>query len=148
MRPLLVLLAAVAATGSACHHADRLRASAAPSRCDVGLSVPDGFRVTGSMRDPHPDHVGVRIDLRADDGRELHYFAGVPGEFGEGLPDRGEIAVASGGTGELLGRETTWVLAWGSGGPCTPVVVLGTGMERAEFTETLRRAGALPAGSG
>jgi hypothetical protein len=143
-KPLLVVLIAVAAAGGACHHSAGPPAPVAPSRCDVGLSIPDGFRVTGSMRDPHPDHVGVRIDLRADDGRELHYFAGIPGEFGEGLPDRGEMTVAGGETGEFFGRETTWVLAWGSGAPCTPFVVLGTGMRRAEFTETLRRAGALP----
>jgi hypothetical protein len=95
------------------------------------------------MRDPHVDHVGVRIDMRATDGRELHYFAGVPGEFGEGLPDHGEIRLRSGQTGELLGRGTTWVVAWGSGSPCTPVVVLGTGMDRSAFENVIRDAGAL-----
>jgi hypothetical protein len=147
-RRLALLLVAVAAAGPACHRADPVTRASGPPRCDVGLSVPEGFRVTGGMRDPHADHIGVRIDMRSDDGRELHYFAGVPGEFGEGLPERGEVGVRGGETGELLGAESTWVLEWGSGSPCTPVVVLATGMRRDQFTELLRAARALPAGSG
>jgi hypothetical protein len=99
--------------------------------------------VTGGIEDPYEDRVGVRIDLRADDGRELHYFAGVPGEFGEGLPERGSVDVADGQTGELVGDGTTWVLAWGTGTPCTPVVVLGNGMGRRAFMRLLASAGAV-----
>jgi hypothetical protein len=96
------------------------------------------------MQDPYPDRIGVRIDLRADGGRELHYFAGIPGEFGEGLPEHGSVDIRGGETGELLGDGTTWVLAWGSGTPCTPVVVIGNGIDRRAFMDLLASAGALP----
>ncbi len=138
-----VLAAAVAVAGPACGRPGDPR-DPSPSRCDVDLAVPDGFRVTGSIQDPYPDRIGVRIDLRADDGRELHYFAGIPGEFGEGLPEHGSIDVRGGETGELLGDGTTWVLAWGDGTPCSPLVVLGNGIERRAFMEILANAGALP----
>jgi hypothetical protein len=116
-----------------------------PPRCDPRVSVPDGFRVTGSIEDPARDHTGVRIDLEAEDGRELHYFAGIAGEFGEGLPDRGEVELADGSTGRLSGEDRTWVLEWEGEPPCTPLVVLGTGMGSSRFDDTLRRVGVLPA---
>jgi hypothetical protein len=141
-----VAVAAAVVAGPACSRAGE-PPDPTPSRCDVGLAVPDGFRVTGTMEDPYPDRIGVRLDLRADGGRELHYFAGIPGEFGEGLPGRGWIDVRGGETGKLAGADTTWVLAWGSGTPCTPVVVLGNGMERRAFMDLLANAGALPDGS-
>jgi hypothetical protein len=142
-RLLVVSLAAATIAGPACSRSGD-PPDARPSRCDVGLSVPDGFRVTGGIEDPYKDRVGVRIDLRADDGRELHYFAGIPGEFGEGLPERGSVDVRDGDTAHLVGDGTTWVLAWGSGTPCTPVVVLANGMKRREFMDVLAGAGALP----
>jgi hypothetical protein len=145
VKPFLTasLVAAVAVAGSACNRSGA-PPEASASRCDVGLSVPDGFRVTGGIEDPYPDRIGVRIDLRSDDGRELHYFAGIPGEFGEGLPERGSVEVRGGETGALAGHGTTWVLAWGSGTPCTPVVVLGNGIERDSFMRLLASAGAVP----
>jgi hypothetical protein len=95
------------------------------------------------MEDPADDHTGVRIDLKADDGRELHVFAGIAGEFGEGLPDRGSVRLADRSTARLAGRDTTWVLAWDDGSACAPTVVLGTGMELAAFREAMAEAGAL-----
>jgi hypothetical protein len=145
-RLLGVVLAGAVVVGPGCSESGA-PSDPSPSRCEVGLAVPDGFRVTGGLQDPYPDRVGVRIDLGDDGGRELHYFAGIPGEFGEGLPERGEMTVRGGGTGELAGEGTTWVIEWGSGSPCTPVVVLGTGMDRRAFTDVLRSAGALPEAS-
>jgi hypothetical protein len=138
-----VLAAVVAVAGSACSRSGDPPVPS-PSRCEVDLEVPEGFRVTGTIEDPYPDRIGVRIDLRADGGRELHYFAGIPGEFGEGLPEHGSVDIRGGETGELLGDRTTWVLAWGSGTPCSPVVVLGNGIDRQAFMELLASAGALP----
>jgi hypothetical protein len=100
-----VLAAAVAVAGSACSRSGD-PPDPTPSRCEVDLAVPEGFRVTGSMEDPYPDRIGVRIDLRADGGRELHYFAGIPGEFGEGLPEHGSVDIRGGETGVLLGDRT------------------------------------------
>jgi hypothetical protein len=141
-RLLAACVAALVVAGPACSRSGA-PTDDGPARCDVGLEVPDGFRVSGGIEDPYPDRIGVRIDLRADDGRELHYFAGIPGEFGEGLPERGSVAVRGGETGELAGEGTTWVLVWGSGTRCTPVVVLGNGVERREFMRLLASAGAI-----
>jgi hypothetical protein len=138
--PALAAVLAVAAVG--CDRGDA-RDAAAPPRCDVPLTVPEGFRTTGGIEDPQDDRVGVRIDLRSDDGRELHYFSGIRGEFGEGLPDRGEVRVTGGGTGRLAGDDATWVLEWETDPPCTPTAVLGTGMDQAAFRDLLLQAGAI-----
>jgi hypothetical protein len=133
---------------SACRHApapEPRSPSPEPSRCDPALQTPAGFEVTGSMEDPSGDHTGVRVDLRADGGRELHYFAGIAGEFGEGLPDRGTVTLADGSTARLVGRGTTWVLAWEGQEPCSPRIALGTGMDAEGFRVAMRQAGALPA---
>jgi hypothetical protein len=130
--------------GVGCRRGDEAPAHADPRRCDPGLAVPDGFEVSGGLEDRAPDHVGVRIDLSAPDGRELHFFSGIPGDFGEGLADRGEVELADGSTGRLSGGGTTWVLEWPGERPCSPSVVLGTGMTTRAFQNLLRGAGALP----
>jgi hypothetical protein len=113
--------------------------------CEAGFTTPSGFRATGTLEDPYDDHVGIRLDLADDARRELHYFAGIPGEFGEGLPSVGEIAVALDLEGALQGGEGTWVLSWRAPGPCGVRAVLGSGFARAEFLDTLVRAGIIPA---
>lgn len=145
LRVGVVGVAAVTALAVAgCDHREGASLRDEPRRCDPRLVTPDGFEATGSVEDRTRDHTGVRIDLRAADGRELHYFSGFPGEFGEGLPDRGRIALASGAGGRLAGQGTTWVVQWESAPPCTPTVVLGTRMSRRAFLDALRSAGALP----
>jgi hypothetical protein len=114
-----------------------------PGRCDVPLVVPEGFEVTGGIEDPQRDHIGVRIDLTEEHGAELHYFSGIPGEFGEGLPAKGEIALGGGGTATLVGSDETWLVEWETAPPCTPAVVLATGVDRRRFRELLGEAGAL-----
>jgi hypothetical protein len=72
----------------------------------------------------------------------LHAFAGIPGEFGEGLPDAGTVELVGGGTGRLAGGvHEVWVLSWAEGGTCDPRVILGRGFDRRGFLELLRRAG-------
>jgi hypothetical protein len=144
VRAGLALAAVLAVAAVGCDRGDAR--TAASSRCEVPLSVPEGFRTTGGIEDPQDDRVGVRIDLESDDGRELHYFSGIRGEFGEGMPARGDVRVAGGATGRLAGDGATWVLEWETDPPCTPTAVLGTGMGEAAFRDLLRRAGALPNG--
>jgi hypothetical protein len=124
------LVAALALAGAACGSSSGDPSSSPePRRCAPPLVVPEGFEVTGGLEDPHyDDHVGVRIDLVDVDRRELHFFSGMRGEFGEGLPGRHDLDLGGGVTGILLGRDTTWVL--------------GTGMDRHAFEELLRDAGA------
>jgi hypothetical protein len=140
-RRLLGLTFAVLA--AACHGGGE--ADEAPDRCEAPLVVPDGFEVTGGIEDPQPDRTGVRIDLADGRGAELHFFSGIRGEFGEGLPAHGEIELRGGQTGILVGRETTWLVEWTTPPPCTPTVVLANGVDRERFRELLADAGAVRA---
>lgn len=112
--------------------------------CELGFGVPAGFEVAESFREAYPDHVGIRLGLVSDDGRELHVFAGIPGEFGEGLPVAGSVEAAPGVEGVLRGSDGTWVLTWQVPGPCGPRAALGTGFTRPGFLRILREAGAIP----
>ena len=139
------LLASVvtACAGEASSHDETSPEEARP--CEVGFTTPEGFRQTERFLDPYPDHVGIRLGFVSDDGRELHSFAGVPGEFGEGLPPAGTVVVAQGLEGPLQGSNGTWVLSWRAPGPCGVRAVLGTGFTRSSFLGTLERAGIVPA---
>lgn len=140
-----VLLAAVAtACGGGSSPHDESHSEEEPT-CEAGFATPEGFRQTERFRDPYPDHVGIRLGFVSEDGRELHYFAGIPGEFGEGLPAAGSVSVAVGLDGTLQGSKDTWVLSWQAPGPCGVRAVLGTGFARSEFLQTLERAAIVPA---
>ncbi len=141
--PLGLALTVVLGLGAAACDRSQPPVDAGPPRCDVPLAVPDGFEVVGGLEDPHADRIGVRVDLTGDGGQELHYFSGIRGEFGEGLADRGDVRLADGGRGTLLGAGRTWVLTWSSAQPCTPTTVLGSGMTGRAFRALLRSAGAL-----
>jgi len=116
------------------------------STCEVSFVTPPGFERTDTFEEPYPDRIGVRLGFRDEAGRELHAFAGIPGEFGEGLPDAGTVVLATGRIGHLAGGiHRVWVLAWDEGGLCDPRVVLGRGFDRRAFLETLERAGVVAA---
>ena len=126
----------------ACGAATQPPPSSDRTTCEVRFVTPEGFERTETFEEPYPDRVGVRLGFRDDEGRELHAFAGIPGEFGEGLPDAGTVRLASGGTGRLAGGpHAVWVLSWEEGGACDPRVVLGNGFDRRGFLELLGRAG-------
>lgn len=112
--------------------------------CEPGFGAPSGFRATETFEDPYVDHVGIRLGFVDDEGRELHAFVGIPGEFGEGLPVVGSVEAAGGIQGPLQGSGDTWVLSWSSPGPCGPHAILGTGFSRGVFLDTLERAGIVP----
>lgn len=110
--------------------------------CEVNFVTPPGFERTDTFEESYPDRVGVRLGFRDREGRELHAFAGIPGEFGEGLPDAGTVRLATGRTALLAGGvHEVWVLVWDEGGICDPRVVLGRGFDRSGFLELLERAG-------
>lgn len=112
--------------------------------CEMGFSLPEGFRERETFEDPYGDHVGIRFGFVDGAGRELHYFAGIPGEFGEGLPVVGRVAVALDLEGVLQGKGKVWVLSWRAPGPCGVRAALGSGFSRRAFLGTLERAGAIP----
>lgn len=109
--------------------------------CAPVFEAPTGFEPLETFEETYPDHVGVRLGYRDEQRRELHAFAGIPGEFGEGLPDAGEIPLTRGRSGHLFGRETIWVLVWDEGDTCDPRAVLGNGLERGAFLGSLERSG-------
>ncbi len=137
------VLTLVACGGGA---ASQLAPTADRPTCEVTFVTPAGFERTDTFEDPYADRVGVRVGFRDENGRELHAFAGIRGEFGEGLPDGGTVELASGGTGRLAGGvHRVWVLVWDEGGICDPRVVLGKGFDRRAFLATLEQAGIVAA---
>lgn len=109
--------------------------------CEVRFAAPQGFAPLDPLEVDYPDHVGLRLGFRDADRREFHVFAGIPGEFGEGLPDAGELPMSEGRTGLLLGDRTVWVLTWLEEDVCDPRAVLGSGFSRKGFLEMLAEAG-------
>lgn len=109
--------------------------------CAPVFEAPTGFEPLGSFEEDYPDHVGVRLGYRDEEGRELHAFAGIPGEFGEGMRYAGEVPLAHGLTGRLFGGGRVWVLVWDEGGACDPRAVLGNGLGRRTFLASLERSG-------
>lgn len=109
--------------------------------CEVAVRAPEGFAALTPFREEYEDHVGVRLGFRDDRGRELHAFAGIPGEFGEGLPAAGTVELGVGRTGLLSGAGRVWVVEWSQGGPCDPRAALGNGFGREGFLDALEAAG-------
>lgn len=116
-----------------------------PVVCGVRFAAPAGFDPLEPFEEEYPDHVGVRLGFRDERGREFHVFAGIPGEFGEGLPAAGSVPLTEGRSGNLAGRAQVWVLTWEEGGLCDPRAVLGNGFTREEFDAALADAGLTPA---
>ena len=139
----LALLLAVAASATAC--------SGEPGdeepehvECEPDLAAPAGFEPLRPFEEEYPDHTGIRLGFRDQDGRELHFFAGIPGEFGEGLPTAGPVELTRERTGFLLGRDDVWVVTWREGGVCDPRAVLANGFSRRGFMAALVDAGLAP----
>jgi hypothetical protein len=138
---LAVVLAAVSCSGASA------RRPAGPPICEIRFAAPDGFAPTESFEQRYDDRIGVRLGFRDVQRRELHVFAGIPGEFGEGLPDAGRIAMTEGRTGVLVGRGDVWFLTWTQGDRCDPRAVLGNGFSRDAFGAALVEAGLAPGAS-
>jgi hypothetical protein len=140
-RPQALLLAAAIAFG--------LGGCAAPDDplvvCGVRFAAPAGFDPLEAFEEEYPDHIGVRLGFRDERGREFHVFAGIPGEFGEGLPAAGSVPLTEGRVGSLAGRARVWVLTWEEGGRCDPRAALGNGFTREGFDAALVDAGLAPA---
>jgi hypothetical protein len=112
--------------------------------CGVRFAAPSGFEPLEPFEEEYPDRIGLRLGFRDDRRREFHVFAGIPGEFGEGLRDAGTLELTEGRTATLLGREEVWVAIWEEGGVCDPRAVLGNGFSRAGFVRALVDAGLAP----
>jgi hypothetical protein len=143
VRRALVLLLALTATGCTIGGSDGPEAS--PVVCAVRFAAPSGFAPAGSLEQDQPDHVGVRLDFGDPEGRELHVFTGIPGEFGEGLPAAGRLELTEGRTGLVAGRGEVWVVTWEENDLCDPRSVLANGFSRRAFSAVLAEMGLAPA---
>ena len=139
--PALAVLAIVALASCRPGSGDEPSGPSSVPRCEVVVRAPAGFRELRAFLEEYRDHVGVRLGFRDRRGRELHAFAGIPGEFGEGLAAAGEVRLAPGRIGLLSGSDRVWVVEWNEGGRCDPRAALGSGFGRRGFLEVLREAG-------
>jgi len=114
-----------------------------PSRvmCDVRFAAPLGFDPLETFEEEYDDHVGVRLGFRDERRREVHVFAGIPGEIGEGLPSAGRVRLTDGRTVGVFGRGEVWVVVWNERDICDPRAVLVNGLSRREFLTTLAEMG-------
>jgi hypothetical protein len=126
---------------AACHDGAPVSRPSDRPRCESMFPVPHGFQTVQTFEEPYPDHIGTRVSLRDGAGRRLFWFAGIPGEYGEGLPTAGRVEIASGERVPLIGADGTWVVSWDMQGVCGSHAILGNGFSRKRFTEMLRRSG-------
>jgi hypothetical protein len=136
-----VFVAVVLGLVACARDASEPSATAETITCAPVFEAQAGFEPLETFEETYPDHVGIRLGYRDDQRRELHAFAGIPGEFGEGLPDAGEIPLTRERSGRLFGRGTVWVLVWDEGDVCDPRAVLGNGLDRRSFLASLERSG-------
>jgi hypothetical protein len=147
MRSLRTAAAAVllAGCGGGAEHAATPEAPPLP-RCGNPAKGVAGFVLVERREFRERDHVGARLEYRDREGRLLTYLVGVPGEVGEGLPLDRELRLADGNDGRLIGRGSTWILAWDDEPPCTPVAVIGNRLARPRFLELMRETGLVQGG--
>jgi hypothetical protein len=140
-----LVLAAVVVLAAACSGRSPAVAPDVPT-CQIRFAAPEGFAPLESFEEPYRDRVGVRLGFVDVQRRELHVFAGIRGEFGEGLPEAGTIELRDGRVGTLAGRGDVWIVTWTEGDRCDPRALLASGFDRAAFDATLVEAGLVAAG--
>ena len=137
---VLVLLATMACTVGGTEEPT----TPSPVVCDVRFAAPSGFGPLEPFEEEYDDHVGVRLGFRDERRREIHVFAGIPGEIGEGLPSAGRVRLTEGRTASVVGRGEVWVVVWNERDICDPRAVLVNGLSRREFVDTLAEMGLAP----
>lgn len=136
---VVLLLLAASCTGG---DGDRADADARIPVCEPPMAAPVGFEPLPRFEEAYPDHVGVRLGHRDAGQREVHLSAGIPGEWGEGLPLGGTVALEGGGTASLFGKgRPAWLAIWDEGDICDPRVVLTNGLSQRELVDLLETAG-------
>ena len=119
--------------------------SSSPVVCETRFAAPSGYGPLQSFEEEYDDHVGGTKGLRDESPREIHVFAGIPGEIGEGLPPAGRVRLTEGRRVLwAVGRGEVWVVVWNEGDICDPRAVLVSGLSRREFVTTLEDMGLSP----
>ena len=141
-RPAALVLASLVLVGACAR--EHLEPPPVPM-CEVRFAAPRGFAPLEPIEQPFPDRIGVRLGFRGPEDREFHVFAGIRGEFGEGLPDAGTLPLVDGGEALLIGEGAVWIATWRLADRCDPRAVIGTGFGRRTFVGALVDAGLVPA---
>jgi hypothetical protein len=138
------LVALGCTAGTACFGQGQSVPPTPPSvRCEAPFTVPAGFGVAEMLDDRYIDHIGVRVRLRDNRDRELQFFFGVPGEYGEHAPVVGRRTVYSGESATLFrSPDDNWILSWFTDGPCGSNAIFGHGFRmKREFLGVLEETG-------
>jgi len=112
--------------------------------CNARPIDPAGYEFEGTEEAESSDHIGRVYRYRATDGREVTFFYGVPTDAARGLPQVGQLPLATVGGGRLLGSGSEWAFVWNDQLPCDPMTVVGSGLKKAEFTSLLAATGVTP----
>ncbi len=132
----VALMLMAACTGTTNGHVDGQ--TDGPIKCEATFLAPNGFEARKPFEEKFPDHIAYRLEYRDDRNRELYYFAGIRGEFGEGLPSVKVLRLTTGERAWLIGKARTWVISWDTGGICGSHAVIGYGFTERGFTAMLR----------
>lgn len=135
---VLLLLAAACAGGDG----ERADAGTKIPVCEPPVAAPPGFEPLPRFEEEYADHTGVRLGYRDAEQREVHVSAGIPGEWGEGLPPGGSVALEGGGNASVVGQgRRAWLAIWDEDDICDPRVVLTNGFSRQELVDLLETEG-------
>lgn len=142
MKRLLALIPCLTILGVGC--AGDLGAEGRLPTCNARPNDPAGYEFTGTQEIEGSDHGGRTYGYRGPGGEEVTFFFGVPTDAAAGLPQVGQLPLATIGAGRLLGQGGEWALAWRGQPPCDPMTVVGTGFTRKSFIQVLGQAHVIP----
>jgi hypothetical protein len=112
--------------------------------CNARPVDPPGYEGLATEEVEASDHTGHRYAYRGPEGQQIEYLYGVASDAGAGLPQKGQLPLASVGGGRLLGSGEQWAFLWHGDFPCDPMSVTGTGLTRKEFEAILSLTGVIP----
>lgn len=143
MNSLCASLAAVAILCAGC--AGDLGAQQGPlPTCNARPVDPPGYEPVATEKVEGADHFGNRYEFLGPNGEQIEYLYGVAGDAGAGLPQKGQLPLASSGGGRLLGSGEDWAFVWHDAFPCDPMSVTGTGITKNNFVALLSFTGVTP----
>lgn len=114
--------------------------------CRIAADPPNSFVQIADVKVPSPDHIGVRVSYRGPEQQRLHFTSGIVGEFGEALPQAGEMETVDGSLGQVLGHDDgmDWIFTWIDTDVCQQRAVTGNGVTREQFVALLVRSAVIP----
>ncbi|MGH2692943.1 MAG: hypothetical protein ACRDHM_10650 [Actinomycetota bacterium] len=105
--------------------------------CNARPVDPPGYESVRTEEVEASDHSGHVYEYRGTQGEQVAFYYGVATDAAQGLPQVGQLPLASVGGGRLLGRGGEWAFVWNDQFPCDPMTVAGTGFTKKTFTQVL-----------